>query len=479
MSETSETVRRPPLGLLCTAQFMLTLDFAILNVALPSIQRDLGFTDAALQWVVGAYALFYGGFLLLGGRLGDLFGRKRLFVGGLVLFTAASLVGGFATDPIVLVVARALQGLTAAAVSPAVLALIASGFTEAKERAKAMGIFGAVASAGFTGGVLFGGILTEYLGWRSVMWVNVPIGILLIARALKRLDADHGVARRGRVDLPGATLVTVGMCAIMYALTVAADQGWSSAGVVWPLAVGGVLLVAFVWLQARVSTPLVPLSIFANRAVTAGNAIAFLSGGVMSISTFFMSVYMQEVLGYSAIQTGLAFFPQAFVVVLASKNVAQMTGTRGARPVLIGGAVLLTAGSLLLTGIPVDGSLWIHIVPGGVLQGLGVTVMMISTAVAATYGVAGPRMGLASGLYTSSRQLGVGLWLAIGVTASGLAAGSGIEAFHTAFWLAAGLSVLIAALSFLIPATKKPAAPARPPLLQRRCPPTSTRGACP
>ncbi|MGN9840975.1 MFS transporter [Nonomuraea sp. H19] len=464
MSETSATVRRrPPLGLLCTAQFMLTLDFAIVNVALPSMQGELGFTDAALQWVVGAYALFYGGFLLLGGRLGDLFGRKRMFVGGLVVFTAASLVGGFATEPVLLVVARALQGLSAAAVSPTVLALIASGFTEAKERAKAMGIFGAVASAGFTGGVLFGGILTEYLGWRAVMWVNVPVGILLVARALKRLDADHGATQRGRVDLPGATLVTAGMCAIIYGLTVAADEGWGSAGVVWPLVAGGVLLIAFLWLQARIAAPLVPLSIFANRAVTAGNAIAFLSGGVMSISTFFMSVYMQQVLGYSAIQTGLAFFPQAFVVVLASKNVAQMTGTRGARPVLIGGAVLLTAGSLLLTGLPVDGSFWAHILPGGVLQGVGVTVMMISTAVAATYGVAGPRMGLASGLYTSSRQLGVGLWLAVGVTASGLAGSAGIQAFHTAFWLAAGLSALIAVLSFFVPATKKAAVPAAAP----------------
>ncbi|NRQ34228.1 MFS transporter [Nonomuraea sp. NN258] len=461
MSE--NTVRRPPLGLLCTAQFMLVLDFAIVNVALPSMQRDLGFTDAALQWVVGAYALFYGGFLLLGGRLGDLVGRKRMFVGGLAVFTAASLVGGFATEPIVLVLSRALQGLSAAAVSPAVLALIAGGFTEPKARAKAMGIFGAVASAGFTGGVLFGGILTEYLGWRSVMWVNVPVGILLVLAAIKALNADHAQARGGRVDVPGAILVTGGMSAIIYALTVAAETGWGAPGVLWPLIGGGVALIAFLVLQSRLSAPLVPLSIFANRGVTTGNAIAFLSGGVMSISTFFMSVYMQQVLGFSAIQTGLAFFPQALIVVLASKNVAMTTGSKGARPVLLGGAVVLTAGSLLLTGIPVDGSFWADILPGGLLLGLGVTVMMISTAVAGTHGVPIQRMGLASGLYNSSRQLGVGLWLAVGVTASGLAGNVGIQAYHTAFWLSAGLSVLIAVLAVFVPTTRAaaPAAPAR------------------
>ncbi|GAB1822136.1 MFS transporter [Herbidospora sp. RD11066] len=448
--------RKPALALLCMAQFVLVLDFAIVNVALPSIQQDLGFTDSALQWVVGAYALFFGGFLLVGGRLGDIVGRKRMFVGGLAVFTAASLVGGIATEPIVLIVARALQGLSAAMVSPAVLALIAGGYPEGKERAKAMGIFGAVASAGFTGGVLFGGVLTELFGWRAVMFVNVPVGVALVLRAIRRLDADHVTTRTQKIDIPGAILVTAGMCALTYALTTATDHGWSAPNVVYPLVGAAVLLAAFFVLQTRSANPLVPLSIFKIRGVVAGDSIAFLSGGVMSISTYFLTLYMQHGLGYSAIQTGVAFFPQAVVTILAAKFVADLTGRIGPRPVLIGGAAFLTAGSAWLLTVPVNGSYWLHVLPGGVLIGLGVTVMMISTAVAATTGVDGPRMGLASGLYNSLRQLGVGLLLAIAVTAAVPSTDpQNIGSYHVAFGISTVLSVLIAIIAAaVLPARK-------------------------
>ncbi|GAB1689860.1 MFS transporter [Krasilnikovia sp. M28-CT-15] len=442
---------RPPLALLCSAQFMLTLDFAIVNVALPAMHRDLGFTSGSLPWVIGAYALFFGGFLLLGGRAGDLFGRKRMFVAGLVVFTLASLIGGLATVPIVLILARALQGLSAAAVSPAVLALIAAGYPEPGERAKAMGVFGAVASAGFAGGVLAGGILTETLGWRSVMYVNVPVGILLVVAALRKLAPDHQGHRVRRVDVPGALLITGAFCLFSYALTVAADKGWGAGSVIWPIVAGVVLLGAFLILETRVKEPLVSLGIFKIRSVTGGNAVAFLSGGVMSISTFCLTLYMQQILGYSSIKTGLAFFPQAFVVVLASLPVAKMTVKYGPRPVLVGGAVFLLAGSLWLTQASGPDSYLSHVLPGGVLLGLGVTVMMITTAFAATTGVPPQQMGLASGLYNSLRQLGVGLLLSIAVAIAGLGAlGSGVDNFKTAFSLSAGLSVVIAVVSALL-----------------------------
>ncbi|MFF1923603.1 MFS transporter [Streptomyces sp. NPDC058221] len=449
----SNTGARPPLLLLCAAQFMLALDFAIVNVALGGMQSDLGFTDSGLQWVVGAYALFYGGFLLLGGRAGDVIGRKRLFVIGLAVFTLASLVGGLANAPFVLIAARALQGLSAAAVSPAVLALIAAGFPEGKERVKAMGVFGAVSSAGFSGGVAAGGLLTEYISWRAVMLVNLPVGIVLVALAAKRLVADHHATRATRLDVPGAILVTSAMCAFSYGLTAASDKGWGSTPVIVALAAGVALLAAFLAVQTRVGAPLVPLSVFRNRSLSSGNGIAFLSGGVMSVSTFFITLYLQQVLGYSSVKTGLAFFPQAFVVFMASVPVIRLTERLGARNTLTIGGVLLTAGSALLAQVTAGSSYLLVVLPGGVLLGLGVTVMMITTAVAATSGVEGPQMGLASGLYNSSRQLGVGLCLALGVALAGMAHGAvraiPIGGFQAAFWFTTALSVAIIAVSVL------------------------------
>ncbi|MET9624963.1 MULTISPECIES: MFS transporter [unclassified Streptomyces] len=454
MTSTNGTAAaRPPLLLLCSAQFMLVLDFAIVNVALGAMQRDLGFTASGLQWVVGAYALFYGGFLLLGGRAGDVFGRKRMFVAGLGIFTLASLVGGIATEPWLLVLARAVQGLSAAAVSPAVLAMIAGGFPEGPERVKAMGIFGAVSSAGFTGGVVAGGLLTEYLTWRAVMLVNVPVGIVLVALAARRLTADHRATRSSKLDLPGAILVTSAMCALTYGLTMASDRGWGSTTVLSSLIGGAVLLLAFLVVQTKVSEPLVPLSIFRNRALSSGNGIAFLSGGVMSVSTFFITMYMQQVLGYSALKASMGFFPQAFVVFLASLPVVKLTHKLGARTVLIIGGVLLALGSGLLAQVTADSSYALGVLPGGVLIGLGVTVMMISTAIAGTSGVSGPQMGLASGLFNSSRQLGVGLCLALGVAVAGVVHGTvakiPVSGFQNAFWFTTAISAAIVVVSVL------------------------------
>jgi EmrB/QacA subfamily drug resistance transporter len=449
---------RRPLLLLCAAQFMLVLDFAIVNVALPWIREDLGFSTGLLPWVVGAYALFFGGFLLVGGRAGDLIGRKRIFVVGIAVFTLASLVGGLATAPLVLVVARALQGLSAAAVSPAVLALIAAGYPEGPERAKAMGVFGAVSSMGFTGGVLTGGVLTELFGWRSIMFINVPVGIVLAVLASRRLVADRGTRGR-RIDWPGAALVTAGMCAISFALTVATERGWGDSTVIIDVVAGIALVAAFLALQTRVESPLVPLSIFRNRELVGGDSIAFLSGGVMSISTFFLTLYMQQVLGYSAILTGIAFFPQAFVVVLASLPVARMTGRMGARPLLLGGGVCLIAGSALLMLVAVVRSFPLIVLPGGILLGLGVTVMMISTAVSATSGVEPAQLGLASGLYNSSRQLGVGLCLGVGVALAS-AAGTGerisLAGFQVAFGLSAALSLALVLIAAFVLSSEPP-----------------------
>lgn len=449
-TQSLERKQRPALMLLCLAQFVLVLDFAIVNVALPTIKTSLDFTSGQLPWVVGAYALFFGGFLLVGGRAGDIFGRKRMFVTGLAIFAIASLAGGLATEPIVLIIARSLQGLSAAAVSPAVLALIGAGYAEGEARNHAMGVFGAVSSAGFTGGVLFGGILTQYFGWRAVMFVNVPACIALVVMAIRRIQDDRPSVRQGKIDIPGAFLVTAGMCSIIYALTVAADQGWSSTQVVWPAGIGVALLVAFVILQAKLVNPLMPLDLFRSRSVTGGNLIAFLSGGVMAISTFFFTLYMHS-LGYSAIKTGLAFFPQAFIVILASLPVVRMTDKFGARPVLTGGGVFLVVGSLLLSRAPADGSFLLNILPGGLLIGIGVTVMMITTAVAATSGVEARRMGLASGVYNSFRQLGVGLCLAAGVAiASAAQTGASIDSIRAGFTVSTVLSVSIVAAALLV-----------------------------
>ncbi|WP_156754451.1 MFS transporter [Actinokineospora pegani] len=464
---TQVATKRPPLMLLCLAQFILTLDFAIVNVALPWIKTDLAFTDGAMPWVVGAYALFYGGFLLLGGRVGDIIGRKRMFVWGLAVFTLASLVGGFADSPLLLIVSRALQGLSAAAVAPAVLAMIGAGYPEGAERAKAMGVFGAVSSVGFAGGVLAGGVLTEVFGWRAVMFVNIPVGIYMVVAAAMKLTDDSAQTRKARIDVPGAILVTASMCSIAYALTIASEQGWGAGGTLVPLVGGVVLLAAFIGLQAKVANPLVPLSIFANRGVTSGNLVAFLSGGVMSISTFFITLYLQHVLGFSAILTGLAFFPQALVVVFASLPVAKSTAKLGARPVLVFGSVFLIAGSLWLALTPADGSFAANVLPGGLALGVGITVMMISTAAAAMTGVAPQQMGLASGLYNSNRQLGVGLLLAVAVTiatltgdATGAITVAGVQ---SAFWFSAGIATLVLLISlFLVPSLSKQAPAAAP-----------------
>jgi EmrB/QacA subfamily drug resistance transporter len=445
---------------------MLTLDFAIVNVALPWIKTDLSFSQGALPWVVGAYALFYGGFLLLGGRVGDIIGRKRMFVWGLAIFTIASLVGGFATSPLILIAARALQGLSAAGVAPAVLAMIGAGYPEGPERAKAMGVFGATASVGFAGGVLAGGVLTQVFGWRAVMFINVPVGIIMVLRAIARIDDDRAQTRSQRIDVPGAILVTASMCSIAYALTIASEQGWGSSGTLIPLIAGVVLLAAFLVVQTQRKEPLVPLSVFRNRAVSGGNLVAFISGGVMSISTFFITLYMQHVLGFSALITGLAFFPQALVVVFASLPVAKNTAKLGARPMLVGGALFLTAGSALLALAPADGSFAANVLPGGLLIGVGVTVMMISTAFAATTGVPPQQMGLASGLYNSNRQLGVGLCLGVAVAVASLVGGTGhgfsVEGIQTAFWLSTGLSVLVAIISATVLPKVKPMVPGAP-----------------
>jgi len=437
--------------LLCLAQFVLVLDFAIVNVALPSIQSNLDFTPGQLPWVVGAYALFFGGFLLVGGRAGDLFGRKRMFVAGLAVFGLASLVGGASPTPMILVASRALQGLSGAAVSPAVLALIGSNYPEGGARNKAMGVFGAVSSAGFTGGVLFGGILTEYLTWRAVMFVNVPVCLALVVVAARKIADDRVSNREAGIDILGAILVTGGMCSIIYALTIAADSGWTSSSVLRAVGLGVLMLIAFVALQAKLANPLMPLDLFKNRSVTGGNLIAFLSGGVMAISTFFFTLYMHT-LGYSAIKTGLAFFPQAFIVVLASLPVVKMTDKYGARAVLIAGGILLVGGTLLMTLVSADGTFLVNILPGGLFIGAGVTVMMIATAVAATSGVESQRMGLASGVYNSFRQLGVGLCLSTGVAIAQIDDSSpSVESIQTGFMVAAILAVGIVLSSLMLP----------------------------
>ena len=318
-------------------------------------------------------------------------------------------------------------------------------------RDKTRGVFGAGSCAGFAGGLLFGGILTEYLTWRAVMFVNVPVCLALVVVAARKIADDRVSNREAGIDILGAILVTGGMCSIIYALTIAADSGWTSSSVLRTVGLGVLMLVAFVALQAKLANPLMPLDLFKNRSVTGGNLIAFLSGGVMAISTFFFTLYMHT-LGYSAIKTGLAFFPQAFIVVLASLPVVKMTDRYGARAVLIAGGILLVGGTLLMTLVSADGTFLVNILPGGLFIGAGVTVMMIATAVAATSGVESQRMGLASGVYNSFRQLGVGLCLSAGVAIAQIDDSSpSVDSIRTGFMVAAILAVGIVLSSLMLP----------------------------
>ncbi len=401
------------LALLCIAQFMVILDASIVNVALPTIGQDLQFDQDSLSWVVNSYVLTFGGFLLLGGRLADLLGRRRIFIAGLLLFAAASLAGGFAESEGVLIAARAVQGLGAALLSPAALSIVTTTFKDGSERNKALGVWGAVAGSGGAAGVLLGGLLTEYVGWEWVLWVNVPIGIGAAMLAPRLILESHSDAENRTFDIPGAVTVTAGLALLVYALVEAPDNGWGSSATLGMLAGSLALLAAFVVIERRSPAPLVPFSIFRLRTLTGANVVGLLIGASLFSMFFFISLYMQNVLGYSAIKAGLSYLPLAITIILAAGIASQLVTKIGFKPVMATGMAFVAGGLAWFSQISVDGSYVSDVLFPSLLAAVGLGFSFVPVTIAAMSNVQDREAGLASGLINTSQQVGGALGLAI------------------------------------------------------------------
>ena len=438
------------LGLLCMAQFVVVLDASIVNVALPSIGEALSFSQDNLSWVVNAYVLTFGGFLLLGGRLADLLGRRRVFMFGLVLFAIASLVGGFAESEGMLIAARAVQGLGAAILSPAALSIVTTTFRDGAERNKALGVWGAVAGSGGAAGVLLGGVLTDGLGWEWVLWVNVPIGIAAAAIAPTLLAESRSEAATRSFDVAGAVSVTAGLSVLVYALVDATDAGWDSTQTISLLAVAVVLIAAFVFIELRSQAPLVPFRIFRIRTLTGANIVGILIGASLFSMFFFISLYMQQVLGYSAIKAGLSYLPLALTIILAAGIASQLVTRIGFKPVLAAGMVFIAAGLIWFGQVSVGGSYVSDILGPSLLAAIGLGLAFVTSTIAAVSGVDAEEAGLASGLINTSQQVGGALGLAVLATvansttndAAGPAPNALTEGFQAAFLAGAGIAIL-------------------------------------
>ena len=401
------------LYVLCAGVLMIVLDTTIVNVALPSIREDLGFSPTSLVWVVNAYMLTFGGFLLLGGRLGDLFGHRRLFLAGIALFTLASLGCGLAGSQATLIGARAAQGLGGAVVSAVTLSLIMNLFTAEDERAKAVGVYGFVCAAGGSIGVLLGGLLTSALDWHWIFLVNLPVGAAVFALTLALLPGGRGHAT-GRVDIAGAVTVTASLMLAVYAIVNGNEEGWTSAQTLGLLGVSALLMVAFLVIEARVSSPLMPLGIFRNRNVSSANVIGVLMAAGMFAYFFMSALYLQEVLGYTPLEVGVAYLPSMVIWGSSSLLVSDRLVMRyGVKAPLIGGLALMTVGLLLLVRTPVEGNFLVDVLPATLAVGLGAGIGFNPILLAAMSGVAQTEAGLASGVVNTSFMMGGALGLAV------------------------------------------------------------------
>jgi EmrB/QacA subfamily drug resistance transporter len=404
------------LSLVLLAQLLVVIDVSIVTLALPAIQRGLGFSPTGLQWVISGYALAFGGFLLLGGRLADLLGRRRILIAGAAVFTAASLACGLAPSAGVLIAARAAEGLGAAMMAPAAMSLVLAMFPEGAERNKALGALGAVSGAGGAIGVLAGGMLTTWLSWPWIFFVNLPVGALIVAGARPLLPESRAGLGHRRFDVAGAVTVTAGLSLLVYAVVTASSHGWASATTIGLLAGSAALIAAFTVIEARSAAPLLPLSFFRNRTVTAANLAMLLLGGVMFPMFVFLSLYMQQVLGYSAIKAGLAFLVIAGGLIVSS-GLAQGLVTRvGAKLVLTVGLLGSAAAQLLFTGLPVAGGFTAYLLPGFVIVAAALGLAFVGGVIASTTGVSPADSGLASGLVNTSQQIGGAIGLAVTTT---------------------------------------------------------------
>jgi EmrB/QacA subfamily drug resistance transporter len=412
-SRVAEQRRWIALALLAVAQFVVVLDASIINVALPTIGKALDFSQSNLQWVVNAYVLTFGGFLLLGGRVADLLGRRRVFIGGLILFALASLAGGLAQSEGQLIVARAIQGLGAAILSPAALSIVTTTFRDGAERNKALGVWGAVAGSGGAAGVLLGGILTDTIGWEWVFWVNVPIGLGAAALAPSLIAESRSESASRTFDVAGAITVTAALSVLVYALVDANSAGWGSMQTVGLLALSLALLGAFVLAERRSSQPLVPFSFFRDRTRTGANIVGLLVGASLFSMFFFISLYMQQVLGYSPIKAGLSYLPLALSIMLSAGIASQLVTRIGFKPVLAGGLALIAAGLLWFSQVSVSGDFKTDILGPSLLAAFGLGFAFVPVTIAAVSNVTDRDAGLASGLINTSQQVGGALGLAV------------------------------------------------------------------
>jgi EmrB/QacA subfamily drug resistance transporter len=460
------------LALACVAQFMVVLDVSIVNVALPSIGRELHYSPTGLQWVVNAYVMTFAGFLLLGGRAADLFGRRRVFVAGLGLFTVASLAGGVAQTAGWLTAARAVQGVGGALLSPATLTIIVTTFPPDR-RARALGIWSAVAGAGGAAGSILGGVLTSALSWRWVLFVNIPIGVVATVAAIAWLtetarsghDAGADAEPARRLDIWGAVTVTAGLGVLIYAIVGTESHPWGSVQTVALLVAAAVLLAVFAVIELRLaSVPLVPLDLFRSRSVSGANAVMFLVGAAFFSMWYFLSLYLQNVLGYGALRAGMAFVPMAIMIIVGARASSRLLPRVGVRPLLMTGTLLAAGGFAWMSRINPHASYWGRVFGPGCIIALALGVLFTPLAAAATAGVPVNQAGLASGVLNTSRQVGGSLGLAILATVAtdrtaallGLGQHAALSSgYARAFELAAAACLLAFAASFAVPAVRR------------------------
>jgi EmrB/QacA subfamily drug resistance transporter len=446
------------LALVVAAQFMVVLDISIVNVALATIESDLGFSQASLQWVISAYAIVFGGFLLLGGRLADVLGRRRMFVAGLVVFTLGSALCGLAWSEGSLVAFRALQGLGGALFAPAGLSLLMTIFREGRDRNTALGIWGAASGSGAAVGVLLGGVLTSYLSWPWVFFINVPVGIAIVVLAPRYLSGQRTTQPERHFDFAGATSITASLMVLVYALTQATQDGWGSATTIALLAASALLAGVFVVVEHRATAPLLPFRVFRGNRLATANVITAIIASIAFSQFFLLTLYLQQVLHYSAAESGVAFAAIAVTVAITSNVAQRLVTLLGPRRVLAGGLLLAAASEALLVRLPVDGRYVTDLLPSFILIGLGMGVSFVAVTIAGLQGVAPVDAGIASGLVNTSRQVGGAIGLAVVTTVATTATGNGVSAgltsaaalthgFRISFAVLAALAVVGAVLA--------------------------------
>ncbi len=471
----SDRRRWVALAVIVLAQFMVVLDVAIVNVALPSIKNDLHFSEQNLQWVITAYSILFGGVLLLGGRLADIFGRRRLFIAGLALFTVSSLLDGLAWSEGSLIAFRSLQGLGAALVSPAALSILTTTFAEGRERNVALGIWGAVSGSGAAAGVLLGGALTSAFSWSWIFFVNVPVGLLVLVLSPLLLRESRADLPDRHFDVSGAAAITGGLMLLVYALTRATTHGWVTGSTIALLAASAALIVGFLVIELRSHAPLLPLGIFRLRTLAGSNVTALLLSGALFSQFFLLTLYMQQVLHYSALKTGVAYVGITLTIIVFS-TVAQALVTRiGVRPLLPIGMVLAAVGLVLYARLPVHGHYFADLFPAFMIGGLGMALAFVPMSIGALTGVRADEAGIASGLINTSQQVGGAIGVAVASTIAatytshyvgahpGSSAVSGAaltHGFNIAFWVLAGIAVAGAILAALLIESRASSQPA-------------------